>query len=223
MSSQATVALRASRFSVVSDPPSVRPHLWPVGDSRLQSVGAGPQTASLLEGIEVTDPEVGRFVAQIREFLRSTEWPADRTTRPGHLTASAFVLSHDGEEFVLLFHRKLQIWVEPGGHADGDGNLAAVALREATEETGIAGLSVDPTPLDVDIHEVRPPAEDPHLHFDVRFMVLAPASAELRGNVESESLRWVSWDELDGYEPDPGLTRLSALARSRYRATQSPS
>jgi len=205
----------------VTDPPSAGGELWPVGDSRLQAVTAGPATTSLLKGIEATDPEVGRFVAQISEFLRNTELPADRTTRPGHLTASAFVMSHDGEEFVLLFHRKLQIWVEPGGHADGDGNLAAVALREATEETGLDGLSIDPNPLDVDIHEVRPPAEDPHVHFDVRFLVVAPAAAELRGNIESELLRWVSWDELAGYAPDPGLIRLAALARGRYRASRS--
>src|SRR5262249_13232578 len=100
-------------------------------------------------------------------------------------------------------------WLQPGGHADGDANLALVAWREATEETGIDGLTVSAAPIDVDIHEVRFPDADPHLHLDVRFLVVAPPDAMPDGNHESEALRWVRVDELDGLDADESLCRLA--------------
>jgi 8-oxo-dGTP pyrophosphatase MutT (NUDIX family) len=161
------------------------------------------------------DPEVAAAQDRIRGLVAGRSEAADRTTRPGHLTGSAFVVDAAGERFVLLFHAKLRRWLQPGGHADGDMNLAAVALREATEETGMAGLVVDPTPLDVDVHEVRPPREDAHLHLDVRYLVVAPPGAELAGNEESTDLLWVRWEDLAGFEVDRGLLRLAAAARRR--------
>jgi 8-oxo-dGTP pyrophosphatase MutT (NUDIX family) len=140
---------------------------------------------------------------------------ADRAWRPGHLTGSALVVDAAGAQLALLFHTKLQKWLQPGGHADGDTNLMAVALREATEETGIEGLAVDPTPLDIDVHEVRSPHEDAHLHLDLRFLVVAPPGAVLVGNHESSELRWVPWRDLDGYHPDASLVRLAGAARRR--------
>lgn len=132
-----------------------------------------------------------------------------RTCRPGHLTGSAFVVDPSRMQCLLLFHTKLQRWLQPGGHADGDTNLAHVALREAEEETGIEGLRVMVPAIDVDIHEVDPPKEDAHLHLDVRFLVIAPAGAEPKGNHESQALRWVSEAELDDFDVDEGLHRMA--------------
>lgn len=134
-----------------------------------------------------------------------------RTCRPGHLTGSALVVDSVGVNTLLLLHAKFGRWLQPGGHADGNANLAAVALREATEETGIDGLRIWPQPLHLDIHEVDPPGEDPHLHYDVRFLVQAPAGAQPRGNHESRGLRWVPLDGLADFGCDPGLVHLAQL------------
>ena len=155
---------------------------------------------------------------RMRELLDTRPRPLDRSERPGHFTGSALVVHADLERTLVLFHTKLQIWVQPGGHADGDANLASVALREATEETGIDGLRVWPIAVDLDIHRVDPPKEDPHLHYDVRFVVLAPAGAEVDANHESQAQRWVRPDELAGLGADSGLQRLAANGLELARA-----
>jgi 8-oxo-dGTP pyrophosphatase MutT (NUDIX family) len=133
----------------------------------------------------------------------------ERTCRPGHLTASALVLSAQPGEVLVLWHNKARRWLQPGGHADGDGNLAHVAWREATEETGVEGLRIVVPAVHLDIHEFLPPDEDPHLHFDVRFVALAPKGAVPRGNHESAEVRWVGVDALDALGVDGSLRDLA--------------
>ena len=139
----------------------------------------------------------------------------DRTCRPGHLTGSALVVDPSDRRILVLFHTKLQRWLQPGGHADGDADLARVALREAVEETGIPGLRVVEPAVDLDVHRVEPPAEDAHDHHDVRFLVLAPPGSVPVGNHESEALRWVSEADLSSLGADAGLCRLARRALSR--------
>lgn len=146
--------------------------------------------------------------ARMRELLATRPAPLDRTERPGHLTGSALVVDPESRRTLLLLHAKLGIWVQPGGHADGNANLASVALREATEETGIEGLRVWPVAIDLDIHEVDPPAEDAHFHHDVRFLVVAPAAAVATINHESHDHRWAGDDDLDELGVDAGTRRL---------------
>ena len=163
---------------------------------------------------------------RMRRLLEERPQPLDRVERPGHLTGSAFVVDAAAERALMLFHTKLRIWVQPGGHADGDAHLAGVALREAHEETGIEGLRIWPVALDLDIHRVSPPAEDPHDHFDVRFLVMPQPRAEVSANHESQDQRWVRADELAALGVDEGLLRMArrgfGLARRLRPAAGGP-
>lgn len=151
---------------------------------------------------------------QVLAFLAEHPDALLRTCADGHLTASALVVDPadpDGR-FLVLHHRKLDRWLQPGGHADGDDDLAAVALREATEETGLRGLTVRRPAVDLDVHEVRPPGEAPHLHLDLRFVVEAtPGSAAVGpppGNHESHEVRWVTVADLEDLAVDDSVRRL---------------
>lgn len=162
---------------------------------------------ALLQAADVGEFDMER--ARVLDLLEDHEDIAMRTCRPGHLTGSAFIVDPMRSTTLLMFHTKLQKWLQPGGHADGDTNLANVALREATEETGIEELWVVVPAIDVDIHRVDPPNEDAHLHLDVRFLVIAPPGAVPVGNHESEELRWVRSEDFDKYAADPGSSRMA--------------
>ncbi|MGC4894799.1 NUDIX hydrolase [Micromonospora sp. DT31] len=143
-----------------------------------------------------------------------------RAHRAGHVTASALVLDPNGERVLLCLHGKFHKWAQLGGHCEpGDPTLAAAALREATEESGIAALTIDPEPIDVDIHPVT--CQGGSLHYDVRYAALAPAGATERVSDESEALGWFPPDRLP--EPLAHATAqlvtpaLAALARRAAR------
>jgi 8-oxo-dGTP pyrophosphatase MutT (NUDIX family) len=159
------------------------------------------------------DPSHEAHRARMREFLAAHPDALDRTCEAGHLTGSAMVLDPATGRFLLVLHAKLGAWFQPGGHADGDATLPGVAWREATEETGIVGLTVAIPAIDLDIHQVAPP-HGPHLHLDVRYLALAPPGAVPVRNHESLDLRWATLDELDALGVDPGTKRMarSALA-----------
>ncbi len=185
-------------------------HWLTFSDPRLEPTQDTAAVRAVLEAVH--SPELAATRTQMLELLDTRPDPLNRTERPGHFTGSALVVDEQRERLLVLFHTKLQIWVQPGGHADGDANLAHVALREATEETGMSGLAVWSSVVDLDIHEVRPPAEDPHLHHDVRFLVVAGPDSVLDPNEESQAHRWVDERELAQFGADAGLLRLARQA-----------
>lgn len=181
-----------------------------------------------VEAARADDPEQRAQRAQREQILAFLDAHPDalqRSCLAGHLTGSALVVSHDAGAILLLHHRKLGRWLQPGGHADGDATLAAVALREAAEETGIAGLRVAVPAVDLDVHGIPARGDEPgHLHLDVRFLVVAPPGALATGNHESTELRWVAPEDLQAYDPDPSLRRLAAtgLAAARHLLRRRP-
>lgn len=154
---------------------------------------------------------------KILDFVGCHDDALHRTCLDGHLTGSALILDHDRERTLLLLHAKLGRWLQPGGHADGEGHLGTVALTEAWEETGVEGLRLAAPAIDCDVHVIpERPGEPEHLHLDVRYLVLAPPDAVVSGNHESHGLRWCTMDEVEELATDESLVRLarSAFARS---------
>jgi 8-oxo-dGTP pyrophosphatase MutT (NUDIX family) len=139
---------------------------------------------------------------------------------PGaHLTASALVVDAAGERVLLCLHGRIGRWVQLGGHCEpGDRTVAGAARREATEESGIAGLALDPVPIHLDVHPVVC-SGGPSLHYDVRFAAVAPPGAVESVSAESAAIGWFAPDEL----PEPLAHAVlplvePALAHARRRA-----
>ncbi|MEU4483457.1 NUDIX hydrolase [Streptomyces purpurascens] len=131
----------------------------------------------------------------------------------GHITASALVIDPEGGRVLLTLHRKLRMWLQMGGHCEpGDSSLAAAALREATEESGVSGLSLLPGgPVRLDRHPIPPPC---HCHFDVQYAVVAPPGAAHAVSDESLDVRWFGYDEV-AEVADESVVRLLEATRAR--------
>jgi 8-oxo-dGTP pyrophosphatase MutT (NUDIX family) len=139
----------------------------------------------------VRHPEQSDVAAQFIDFVIAHANAARRELSIGHLTGSAWVVSGDGRRVLLMHHRKLNRWLQPGGHADGDVNLAQVALREAREETGLRDLVIEGGIFDLDRHRIPARGDEAeHWHYDVRFVVRALGSEDFVINEESHALAW---------------------------------
>ncbi|MGF0164251.1 NUDIX hydrolase [Streptomyces albidoflavus] len=134
----------------------------------------------------------------------------------GHLTASALVLDPSRGQVLLTLHRKLNMWLQMGGHCEPeDTSVARAALREATEESGIPGLELLPGgPVRLDRHAIPSPC---NWHLDVQYAALAPAGAAEAISDESLDLRWFAYDEVAGVA-DASVVRLLDAARQRLGA-----
>lgn len=127
----------------------------------------------------------------------------------GHITGSALVLSGDGSHVLLTHHRKLDRWLQLGGHCDGIVDARFVALKEAYEESGLSRISyVEDGVFDVDIHEIPANLREPaHLHYDIRFLLRAQMG-NLIVSHESKALAWVPLTRIAEYQPDASLRRM---------------
>ncbi|HXN34729.1 MAG TPA: NUDIX hydrolase [Opitutaceae bacterium] len=133
-----------------------------------------------------------------------------RSCAPGHLTGSAWVVCPDRRRTLLTHHRKLGKWLQLGGHADGEADLLAVAMREAREESGLARIvAVDTRLFDVDRHWIPERKGEPgHWHHDLRFMLVADPSEPLTVTDESRALAWVEVAGVFALNPEESMMRM---------------
>ena len=152
---------------------------------------------------------------RIISFVEGEPACAERSHQFGHLTGSAWVVNNTRTMALLLHHRKLNRWMQPGGHADGDLDLLAVALREAREESGLTSIApVSGEVFDVDIHEIPPFKDIPaHYHFDVRFLLVADDSEAPYRNPESNEVKWIELSEIRRYTDEESVLRMAQLGR----------
>lgn len=147
---------------------------------------------TLVEDYALAYPAERRAATLFARFMAADPRAAARERRDGHLTGSAWLVSGDYRRALLTHHRKLDRWLQLGGHADGDTDLARVALREAQEESGLDGLVVEAGIFDLDRHRIPARGDDPeHWHYDVRFVVHARGGEAFAVSAESHALAWV--------------------------------
>jgi len=161
-------------------------------------------------------------VATIERFRRllDDERCFFRDCFPGHMTSSAWIVSRETRSALLTHHRKLERWLQLGGHADGEIDVLASAVREAEEESGLQGFRAMPESgaveiLDLDIHDIPARASEPqHLHYDIRFLLEVSQCQVIRHEEnESKEVRWFSTDELEIRFREESLLRMARKAK----------
>lgn len=174
-------------------------------------------------------PTETKVVSRIKDLVRNHSNCLHRDCMPGHLTGSAWVLSHDGSKHLLLHHRKLKKWLQPGGHADGQVEINQVALREVNEESGLSNLKIidNCSPeglLDIDVHLI--PAryqadgtliEPEHEHHDLRFLIQCTAEQDPIVSEESHEVRWFTASEVRQQTNETSVLRLLDKAEAYLR------
>ncbi|WP_369968898.1 NUDIX hydrolase [Stenotrophomonas rhizophila] len=161
-------------------------------------------------------PAHAALADEFSTLLDDPENPFLRERLAGHFTGSAWLVSADGERVLLTHHRKLDRWLQLGGHADGDRNLARVALKEAEEESGLSGLVLEDGALfDIDKHWIPERRDVPgHWHYDARYVVRAVGSEQFAISEESLALAWreirdVAAAVIDAPDNDDSLPRMA--------------
>ena len=167
---------------------------------------------TLLDGF---DADAQPLVMERAMALARSTNPTDRDRfSPGHFTASGFVVSPDGSSLLLIHHRRLDRWLQPGGHIDPeDASPIAGAAREVTEETGVGVEPILPDLIDLDIHSIPPRGPEPaHEHFDLRFAFRALNEVLVAADEVHDAV-WVPWEDLGDYGVDAFVTRAPAALR----------
>jgi len=167
-----------------------------------------------------TFPGEAAVVERIVALLEARPDCFERTCRPGHITAAAWIISSDRRQSLLTHHRKLDRWLQLGGHADGQWQVEEAALREAREESGLKHFRIVPIhgvvmPFDIDVHEI--PArydaeghliEDEHEHHDIRFLFMADECEQVQVSNESHDVRWCTHEEVRELTDEESILRM---------------
>lgn len=147
-----------------------------------------------------------KYYEQIVAFIHAHPGCFQREN-PGHITGSIWLVNHDLSQVLLTHHKKLGMWLQLGGHADGDPHIPSVAMKEAQEESGIEGLIfLEEGIFDIDIHLIPNACI---AHYDIRYLIQAPKDAPYAVSAESHDLAWVPLEKLESYTTAPSITRMA--------------
>lgn len=156
-----------------------------------------------------SNPEELLFVAQFNTLLQNPRC-FYRDHLPGHITGSAWITNTYFTKVVLVQHAKLNKWLQPGGHADGEEQVEIVARKELGEETGLTQVKLKYESIfDIDIHSIPARESFPeHFHYDIRFLFIANEAESLKGNHESHEVKWVSLSEIRNFTQEKSILRM---------------
>jgi 8-oxo-dGTP pyrophosphatase MutT (NUDIX family) len=147
-------------------------------------------------------------------FVKSNNNCFDRSNL-GHITTSVWIINAEKTHALLTHHKKLNIWVQLGGHNDGEIDCKAIALKEAEEESGILGFKfLHEDIFDIDIHPIPMPCA---YHYDIRYLLQAPAKASYTVSEESHDLSWVAFDKIASYTAEPSVLRLNEKCMKHFQ------
>lgn len=164
----------------------------------------------LLEKYHSDFLEENIYKEQIINFIKNNHNCFDRELSIGHITGSSWLLNKDNSKALLMHHRKLNKWLQLGGHADGDSDVLQVAIKEAQEESGVnCIIPVDENIFDIDVHLIPGnDKEEEHFHYDIRFLLRINSDEKINPNFESKEMRWFSVDELVQMMQEKSILRM---------------
>lgn len=147
---------------------------------------------------------------KIISLIETTPHCFHNNSFPAHITASAWIIDNGSTHLLFTHHKKLDKWLQLGGHADGEENLLNAATREAKEESGLTSVQLaGPSIFDVDIHEIPARKDIPaHYHYDVRYFLKADMDEKLIVSDESHDLKWLDINEVAQYNSDRSILRM---------------
>jgi len=165
---------------------------------------------ALLDSYSTADQAESEMLQETKNFVSANADCFERTLASGHVTASGWIISNNKEEVLLMHHRKLDRWFQPGGHCDGDPDVVAVAKKEVEEETGLVNFSLLQDGIfDVDIHLIPANSKDAaHYHYDIRFLFEADPDEELIINIESNDVKWIPVSEVENLNNSESMMRM---------------
>jgi len=146
---------------------------------------------------------------QFLQFVQAQPDCFKRELSIGHITASVWIVNHSMNRSLLTHHAKIHKWLQPGGHCDGETDVVLSALRELDEETGLKNIRLMEGIFDLDVHTIAAYKDElEHLHFDVRFLVLADEEEQILISDESNDLQWFHLHEIPTANPSRSLQRM---------------
>ncbi len=162
----------------------------------------------LLENYQISFDEDRDILKKFLQFIVENRQCFDRSFEIGHITGSSWIVNRARTHVLCTLHKKLDKWLQLGGHADGDTDVFSVALREAGEESGLSQI----TPLsdqvfDIDIHPILSKGST-HYHYDVRFIFEADSSEALKVSHESKDVAWIPLDGIETFTTEPSILRM---------------